>query len=229
MTRKLFITCLTLLSTTVLAQTNRGSVQLSGRVGQSVAMRNAVLTTSAGGREIDNGGATAFNRTYEFGDINLLTPSDASGFVRLNLTFEMRSNTDYRLAASSVDGVASSPLPANLVGYSIKSVTASTATPTQVVSPRADAPPTTAPFNASWTTVNGVYDPAADIVTYKSTLADLATETDILIGNRISNRGGLNSANNFILVSSEFVFRPELFASAGNILHTVTFTAYPRP
>lgn len=227
MNRKLLVAALTLFGTAAFAQTNTGTIQLTGSIQDAVAMRNAVLTTGAGGAEVDNGGTTAFNRTYNFGNINLLTPSDADGFVRLNLTFEMRSNVPYRLAVDWNDDLTPSALTGSEIGFAIKSVTQSTNN-SQVFDPtgRVDAP--VAPFNST-TTTNGVYVAATDTTTYSSTLANAATETNVLTGPRISARGSLNSPNNYISVASEFVFRPELFLTAGNFSHTVIFTAYPNP
>jgi hypothetical protein len=152
---------------------------------------------------------------------------DPSGFARLNLTFEMRSNIAYRLTAAAFDNLAPSILPPTAIGFSVKSI-AECANPTQVWNSglRVDTP---VPLFDATAGVNGVYNAVLDEITYASTLADAAVQTDILTGERISVRGSLTSPNNFIIVGTEFVFRPEIFLGAGNFSHTVTFTAFPVP
>lgn len=227
MTRKLFVAIAALVSSAAMAQTNTGSVQITGSINDAVAMSNAVLTTGAGGAEVNNGGTTAFDRTYNFGNINLLTPSDPDGFVRLLLSFDMRSNIDYRVTAQASDDLSPSALTPAQIGFAVKAITESTPN-SQVFNAGARGDAAAAPFDATAVT-NGTYVAATDTVTYASTLADAAAETNILTGERISVRGSLNSPNNFITVQSEFVFRPELFLAAGNFSHTVVFTAYPVP
>jgi hypothetical protein len=229
MNKRVFGIILALASTAALAQNNIGSVTLTGSIQNAVAIRNPLFVGVSTGTAVNNGGPTAFDWTYDFGDVNAIPVGDldASGFARLGLTFEMRSNIAYRLTAAAFDNLAPSILPQTAIGFSVKSI-AECATPTQVWNSgiRVDTP---VPLFDATAGVNGTYNAVLDEITYASTLADAAVQTDILTGERISVRGSLTSPNNYIIVGTEFVFRPELFLGAGNFSHTVTFTAFAVP
>ncbi len=228
MNKRVLGTILVLFGTAALAQSNTGSVTLMGNIQNAVALSNPQFS-GVPGVLTDNTVATAFDLIYDFGDINLIPAAslDVNGFARLSFTFDMRSNIGYRLAAVSVDNLAPSSLTPAQIGFSVKSI-AECATPTQVFNSGARGDAAQAPFDAT-ATVNGTYDPVADTVTYASSLADAAVESNLVTGERISIRGSLTSPNNYIIVGTEFVFRPELFLGAGNFSHTVTFTAYTVP
>jgi hypothetical protein len=59
---------------------------------------------------------------------------------------------------------------------------------------------------------------------FSSTLDDLSASTQVLTGPRISNRGGIGSPNNGMLVDCVYAIGPQFYTPANPVTATVTFT-----
>lgn len=235
MSKKLLGVAVALFAGAAFAQSgNTGNITLRGTVARTVSISNATaqyVAPGSGPAAVFNAATTptAFDIDWDFGDINLLTPTvaDPDSTVKVVLSFEMRSNDGYVLTAQAFDITGGTTVLApSEVGF-CTSALGTSANTARVLLPRADVPA----YDCR-TVPNNSYDATTDVVTYASTLANIidadvdpTTATSVLTGNQISTGGSNNSVNNYITVGTEFSFRPQLFLTQGAFNYMVTFTA----
>jgi hypothetical protein len=65
---------------------------------------------------------------------------------------------------------------------------------------------------------------ADDVPNFATTLNDISAATPVLSGPRISNKGGMGSPNNGLLVDTIYAIGPQLFEPTGSFSATVTYT-----
>jgi hypothetical protein len=206
----------------VLAQST-GTVDITGRIDKAAAMR--WWTFSAINSEIGTNSPATQNGALDFTlDVSDVAAGNnnntyAGGTVQLML----RSNTTYNLnaqvtASSGWGTVASGAAALSDVGFGVGGLTNSGA---KVFGDPAGGSTITAAF---------ANDPSAAAKDadgepiFTSTLGNLAASTQVLTGPRISNRGGIGSPNNGMLVDCVYAIGPQFYTPANPVSATVTFT-----
>jgi hypothetical protein len=200
-----------------------GTVDITGRIDKAAAMR--WWTFSAINSEVGTNSPAAQNGALDFTlDVSDVAAGNnnntyAGGTVQLML----RSNTTFNLnaqvtASSGWGAVASGDAALADVGFGVGGLTNSGA---KVFGDPAGGSTITAAFSND---PSGAAKDADGEPIFSSTLGDLAASTQVLTGPRISNRGGIGSPNNGMLVDCVYAIGPQFYTPANPVSATVTFT-----
>ena len=218
----LVVTALTILPADVSAQSS-GTMNITGRIDKAAAMR--WWTFSAINSEVGtNSPATqngALDFTLDVSDVAAGNNNDtyAGGTVQLMLRSNTAFNLNAQVTASSGWGTAAAGDAALTdVGFGIGGLANSGA---KVFGD----PATGSTITAAFANDPGAAAKDADgEPIFSSTLGDIAASTQVLTGPRISNRGGIGSPNNGMLVDCTYAIGPQFYTPADPVSATVTFT-----
>lgn len=199
---------------TILGKVNKASAirwqsftSLNSEVGSNTpAVANSPLSFTL---DVDDIAAGNNLNSYAGGTVQMILRSNAA----YDLTAEVTTNTGFGVLAAG-DVVLSD------VGFGVAGLANSGAGTKVFGNPAVDG------------TVSGTFasNPALaskdvdDEPIFANTLADVAAPTTIVSGPRISNRGGVNSPNNGLLVNTTLAFGPLFFTPVDPFSATVTFT-----
>lgn len=218
----LVVTALTFLPADVSAQSS-GTVNITGRIDKAAAMRwwtfSAINTEIGTNSPATQNGALDFtldvsdvaagnnNNTYAGGSVQLMLRSNTA----FNLNAQVTSSAGWGTVANGDAALAD-------VGFGIGGLTNSGF---KVFGDPATGSTITAAF---------ANDPSAAAKDadgepiFTSTLNDVTGSTQVLTGPRISNRGGIGSPNNGMLVDCTYAIGPQFYTPADPVSATVTFT-----
>ncbi|HWP42623.1 MAG TPA: hypothetical protein VNO14_05270 [Blastocatellia bacterium] len=216
---------------TAAAQTDTGTVTITGSVGNAASLRWWSYTNSnaVSGTNAPNTQNSPLVFTLDLGDVS---PNNTNSFVGGTVQVIMRTNAAYTLSAAvtassgfgavgNLNGdISLADIGFGLPGTSLAaSGSGALVLPTAVTNSTVVAAFDNSPLAAS--------KDADDIPIFSSTLNSLATTapgTQILSGPRISRGGGLNSPNNGLLADTVYAVGPQFFSPTGGFSATVTYT-----
>ncbi len=223
MKQLLILTLLFSFAATELYAQNTGTVVVRGRVAKAAALRWWTYTpiNAEAGINAPNlaNGPLAF-------DINLddvAAGNSLVGYGGGEVEMILRSNTAYTLDAqvTSSSGfglVGDGDLALSDVGFGMSSLANSGA---KVFLDPAAGSTIAAGFNADPATAGKDGD---DEPIFTRTLSDVSASTQVLSGPRISNRGGIGSPNNGLMVTSSYAVGPQFYTPVDPWSATVTYT-----
>jgi len=200
-----------------------GTMNIAGRIDKAAAMRwwsfSAINSEVGTNSPATQNGALDF--TLDVSDVAAGNNSNAyaGGTVQLML----RSNTGYNLNAqvtssSGFGSVAAGDAALADIGFGIGTLTNSGGK--VFGDPAGSAIPNPIFLNDPSAAAKDVDEEPI----FASTLDDISASTQILSGPRISNRGGIGSPNNGMLVDCVYAIGPQFYSPAPAVSATVTFT-----
>jgi hypothetical protein len=218
----LVVAALTILPVDAFAQSS-GTVNITGRIDKAAAMRwwtfSAINSETGTNAPATQNGALDF--TLDVSDVAAGNNNNtyAGGTVQLML----RSNTTYNLNAqvtssSGFGSAAAGDAELADIGFGIGGLTNSGAK--VFGDPAGSATPNPVFLNDPGAAAKD----ADEEPIFGSTLDDIAASTQVLSGPRISNRGGIGSPNNGMLVDCAYAIGPQFYSVAPAVSATVTFT-----
>jgi hypothetical protein len=210
-------------ATAVSAQTNTGTVTITGNVSKFVELSSGGEVTLSG-NSAGTGGVTTngvVNNPLAV-SVNLgeLGPTNTASFVTATVPLKMRSNTNYVLSMSAVvnsSGTTTEKIGASDIGFGLGTITrAGTGVHTSGADNKAaPADPTT---NGAVNATTGRFEFTAA----NSSLRDFSTAKPVMNGDRIMNAVHQSNTNGLV-VPAIFAIKPQFF-EPGNTTATVTFT-----
>jgi hypothetical protein len=211
------------MATSVSAQTQTGTVTITGTVSKFVELSSGGAVTLSGnklgtGGVVTNG--TENNPLAVSVNLGELGPTNTSSFVTATVPLKMRSNTNYVLsvlATVSSNGTTSEKIGAGDIGFGLGTITRTGlgVNTTGVDTKVAPADPT---VGGSVNATTGRFEYTAA----NSSLKDFATSKQIITGDRIMNAVAQSNTNGLV-VPAIFAIKPQFF-EPGLTTATVTFT-----
>jgi hypothetical protein len=216
---------------TAAAQTDTGTVTITGNVSNAASLRWWAYTNNnaVSGTNAPNTQNSPLVFTLNLGDVS---PNNTNAYVGGTVQVIMRTNAAYTLSAavtatSGFGAVGNTNGDFSLadIGFGLPaSALAASGSGALVTATAVSGSSVVAAFNndPSAATKN-----ADDIPVFSSTLNSLSTTapgTQVLSGPRISRGGGLNSPNNGLLANTIYAVGPQFFTPNTGFSATVTYT-----
>jgi len=194
----------------VAAQTT-GTISLSGNIPEAYSL------TSSGGTQIV-GATVALGALIPVNDQTLVTNETVVGYLRSNhkykLTAQVASLT--RGTGSDDGGLA---IQLSDIGFGIRGLVKNGA---QVVNQLTHTVVAGFDYTTAWPTPSGGLTPF-DGTTYKN-LGNITADTQILGGQRISNKGNITTSDNAVQLTFGFAVLPQYFSPDTGFSTTITLT-----
>lgn len=205
------------------AQTNTGTVTMSGTVSKFVELNSGgaiTLTGNSGGGVTTDG--TINNPLAASVNLGELGPTNTNSFVTANVPLKIRSNAAYVLSVSATvisTGTTANKISASDVGFGLGAITRSgTGVNTSGTDTNATSGNPTLAANGSINATSGRYEFTA----IRSNLSAFSSSTTALNGAYIMNAVPRSNTNG-LTVPAIFAIKPQFFEN-GSTTVNVTFT-----
>lgn len=196
----------------VAAQTT-GTISLSGNIPEAYSL------TSSGGTQIV-GATVALGALIPVNNQTLVTNETVVGYLRSNHKYKL---TAQALSLTRGTGSDDGGLAIQLsdIGFGIRGL-AKSGTGGNVVNWGTQAVVTGFDYTTAWPTPSGGLTPF-DGTTYKN-LGNITADTQILGGQRISNKGNITTTDNAVQLTFGFAVLPQYFSPDTGFSTTITLT-----
>jgi len=194
----------------VAAQTT-GTISLSGNIPEAYSL------TSSGGTQIV-GATVALGALIPVNNQTLVTNETVVGYLRSNHKYKL---TAQALSLTRGTGSDDGGLAIQLsdIGFGIRGLVKNGA---QVVNQATHSVVTGFDYTTAWPTPSGGLTPF-DGTTYKN-LGNITADTQILGGQRISNKGNITTTDNAVQLTFGFAVLPQYFSPDTGFSTTITLT-----
>lgn len=222
----LFLTAVTFgatLTAEEAAAQSTGTVNVIGHVAKAAAVRWWDFTPINSGFGSNSPAVQNGPLDFQVNVSDLAAGNNLDAYTGGTAQMAIRSNSPYTLtaqvtASSGFGAVAAGDIALTDIGYGIAGLTNSGA---KVFGDPAAGSSITAGFGS---------DPAAaakdvdEEPIFSATIDDVSGGVQILSGPRISNRGGIGSPNNGLLINTSYAIGPQFYTPTNPISATVTYT-----
>jgi hypothetical protein len=209
-------TCL-ILAVAILACAPFVTAQTTGTISLSGSIPEAYSLTSSGGTQIV-GATVALGALIPANNQTLVTDETVVGYLRSNHKYKLSAQVaSLTRGTGSDDGGLAIQL--SDIGFGIRGLVKNGA---QVVNQATHAVVSGFDYTSAWPTPSGGLTPF-DGTTYKN-LGNITSDTQILGGQRISNKGNITTTDNAVQVTFGFAVLPQYFSPDTGFSTTITLT-----